>query len=91
MTVRRVLWVAVGAVAGVTAVRVISRKVAKVSPEALGGVLGRAAETWQDLTATVRESMAEREIELRSALGIRDGEAGPESAAEEPGTTPYEF
>ena len=79
---RRLLWVAVGAAVGVLAVRVISRKVAQLSPDAMGGVLGQAAETWQDLAATVREAMAEREIELRNALGMDAGGATSDSPHE---------
>jgi hypothetical protein len=73
--VRRLFYVALGATVGVLVVRRISTAAAKWTPEGIAGQAGglgdRVAEWW----AVVQESAAERELELREALGIDgDGE-----------------
>jgi hypothetical protein len=71
--VRRIFYIAFGATIGVLAVRRITAAAAKWTPEGLAGqasgVGGRISEWW----AVVQESAAERELELREALGI-DGD-----------------
>ena len=70
---RRLFYVAFGATVGVLVVRRVSNAAAKWTPEGLAGqasgVGGRVAEWW----AVVQEGAAEREVELREALGI-DGD-----------------
>lgn len=67
---RRLFYVAFGATVGVLAVRRVSQAAQKWTPEGLAGQAsgmgGRIAEWW----AIVQESAAEREVELRQALGI---------------------
>jgi hypothetical protein len=71
--VKRLFYIAFGATVGVLAVRRITSAAAKWTPEGLAGqasgVGGRVAEWW----AVVQASAAERELELREALGI-DGD-----------------
>lgn len=70
---KRLFYIAFGATAGILLVRRITSTAAKWTPEGLAGqasgVGGRLAEWW----AVVQESAAERELELREALGI-DGD-----------------
>ncbi len=73
MTVRRLFWVALGATAGVLVVRKLSRTAEAYTPEGLGRSLSSAAEALRDLADAVREGMAEREQELRVALGVDTG------------------
>jgi hypothetical protein len=65
-----VFYVAFGATVGILAVRRVSQAAQKWTPEGLAGqasgVGGRISEWW----AIVQESAAEREVELREALGI---------------------
>lgn len=71
---RRLFYVAFGATVGVLAVRRVSQAAQKWTPEGLAGQAsgmgGRIAEWW----AIVQESAAEREVELREALGIDEPE-----------------
>jgi hypothetical protein len=70
--VRRLFYVAFGATVGVLAVRRVSQAAQKWTPEGLAGQAsgmgGRLAEWW----SIVQASAAEREVELRQALGIDD-------------------
>lgn len=99
---RRVVWVAVGAVVGVVAVRTISRKLGRLSPESLPPLAGQALESWHEFGRTVREAMSERETDLRQALGITGAPAAGEytwdpaprgraGRAEPEPDLPYEF
>jgi hypothetical protein len=67
-----VFYVAFGATVGVLAVRRVSQAAQKWTPEGIAGQAsgmgGRVAEWW----AIVQASAAEREVELRQALGIDD-------------------
>ncbi|MFN8081857.1 MAG: hypothetical protein U0Q19_20035 [Kineosporiaceae bacterium] len=65
--IRRLFWVLLGAALGVYAVR-------RLSALAAGGALGERAREFGDL---VREGMAEREAELRVALGVDDSADAP--------------
>lgn len=60
--IRRLFWVLLGAALGVYAVR-------RLGALASGGALGERAREFGDV---VREGMAEREAELRVALGVDD-------------------
>lgn len=67
---RRLFWVAVGATAGVYAVRKVKRTVYAYTP---AGLTERAVgwrEAAGDFAAEVRVRMAEREAELRAAMGV---------------------
>lgn len=74
---RRLFWVAFGAVVGVLVVRRVSDAAAKWTPEGLaiqaGGVQERLGDWWQ----IVKAGAAARERELREALGIDDESEHP--------------
>ncbi|MGI8458115.1 MAG: DUF6167 family protein [Propionibacteriaceae bacterium] len=75
---RRVVWFAVGAGVGVYALVKVRHYVAKASPQALvghasGRVKGTAlslGESAREFVEVVRARMAERETELRDAVGL---------------------
>lgn len=66
---RRLFYISLGAAAGVVAVRRVARLASALSPESMAGALVASVEGF---LADVREGMAERENELRGALGIDD-------------------
>lgn len=68
--VRRVFWVALGASAGVIAARRLRRLADAATPQAIGGAMVAAA---RGFLVEVRSGMAEREAELRTALGLDGG------------------
>jgi hypothetical protein len=71
---KRVFWIALGATAGVLVVRKLTRTARSYTP---AGVADRAQGLGASLryfADEVRAGMAEREIELRDALGIDDGD-----------------
>jgi hypothetical protein len=80
---RRVFWLAVGAAAGVYAVRRIERARESLTPEQLAGRAGeRAAAAGgaaRSFVAEVRAATRRRDAELREALGI-DGSGVPTGA-----------
>ena len=80
---RRLFWVAVGAAAGVYAVRKVQKTMHAYSP---GGLAERATgvgASWQAFTDEVRRNAAEREAQLREALGMEPADpAAPLSPAE---------
>ena len=69
---RRLFYVALGATAGVLLVRKVSAVANKWTPQGMaaqaGGLGGQLAAWWAD----VQEFAAEREAELREALGLED-------------------
>ena len=85
---RRLFWIAAGAAAGVYAVRRLQRTAesltASLTPQGIAGSLSAAvaelATAVREFSDDVRAAMAEREIELREALGLGDDEP----AAHEP-------
>jgi hypothetical protein len=64
---RRVFYIAMGATVGVLVVRRVSAAAEQWQPDNLAHRLTVAVE---DFLADVRESMAEREDELRTSLGL---------------------
>jgi hypothetical protein len=77
--VRRLFYVALGATAGVLIVRRVTAAANRWTPEGIaaqaGGAGDRVAAWWAD----VQEFAAQREVELRDALGLEDvgyGETG---------------
>ncbi len=79
---RRLFWVAVGAAAGVYAVRKVQKTLHAYSP---GGLAERATDAGAGLRAfvdEVRDGMAQREAELREALGMEPAHDQPLSPAE---------
>jgi hypothetical protein len=70
---RRVFWMVVGAGITIYVVRRVDRALDAASPEGIGRSLSAAVDALRDLTVEVREAMAEREQELRVALGVEPG------------------
>lgn len=70
---RRLFWVAVGATAGVYAVRKVKRTVYAYTPAGLAERAVGWREAAGDFATEVRTRMAEREAELRAAMGV-DGD-----------------
>jgi hypothetical protein len=74
---RRVFWVALGATAGVLVVRKLSKVAQAYTPsgmaQGVSGGLSDLADGLREMAEAVREGMAEREAELRYALGIDTG------------------
>jgi hypothetical protein len=74
---RRLFWVALGATVGALVVRKITKAAHSYSPsgmaEGLSGGLSDLGEGLREMAEAVREGMAERETELRLALGIDTG------------------
>ena len=69
---RRLFWVAVGAAAGVYAVRKVQKTLHSYSPSGLAERAGGLGETVRLFAEEVRDRAAEREAELRDALGLTD-------------------
>jgi Family of unknown function (DUF6167) len=80
--VRRLFWVALGATVGVIVVRRVSRAAEGYTPEGIGRSLTAAVDALRELADDVRAGMAEREQELRVALGVEAGTMDAESVAE---------
>jgi hypothetical protein len=80
----RLFWIAVGAGAGVYAVRKLTKTVEQYTPAAMGDSLSSSlasvGEGLREVAAVIREGMAEREQELRLALGVDAGTIDPQTA-----------
>jgi len=72
--VRRLFWVALGATVGVLVVRKVSQAADAYTPEGVARSLSSVADALREAVAVVREGMAEREAELRLALGVDTGQ-----------------
>ncbi len=72
---RRLFWLALGASAGVYAVRKLSKAAEAYTPAGVAASLSDLGQGLRELAEAVREGMAEREEELRLALGIDTGTA----------------
>jgi hypothetical protein len=89
---RRLFWVALGATLGVLVVHKVTKTAQAYSPSGVAqGVtasLSDLGEGLREMAEVVREGMAQREAELRYALGIDTGtlpggrELSPEAARE---------
>jgi hypothetical protein len=80
---------AVGATVAVVVVRRVNRAFDAASPEGIGRALTAAVDSIRDLVDDVREAMAEREQELRVALGVEPGTMDPEGAPADDGRSPH--
>ncbi len=86
---RRLFWVALGATLGVLVVHKVTKVAKAYSPEgmaqSLSGGLSDLGEGLREMAGAVREGMAERESELRHALGVDTGTLpdGREMSAEQ--------
>lgn len=65
----RIFYIALGAAAGVVAVRQAARAAAALTPTSMAGSLVQSV---REFAADVSEAMAEREEEIRAALGLDD-------------------
>lgn len=74
---RRLFWIALGATLGVLVVHKVTKTAQSYSPsgmaQGLSTGLSDLGEGLREMAETVREGMAERETELRHALGIDTG------------------
>ena len=71
---RRLFYVAFGATAGVLVVRRVSKAANKWTPEGIAAQAGGAGERIAEWWAEVKVLAAQREAELREALGLDDTE-----------------
>ena len=71
----RLFWVALGAAAGVYAVRRVTKAAEAYTPTGVAHGLSDFADGLRELADAVHEGMSEREEELRLALGIDAGTA----------------
>ncbi len=77
---RRVFWIALGATAGVLVVRKLTRTAESYTPEGVARGLAGLGEGLREMAQVVRESMDQRDAELRLALGIDEGAIDPAQA-----------
>lgn len=66
---RRLFWLGLGAAAGVLVVRRVTRAAQSYTPEGVARSIAGLGDGLREMAAVVREGMAERESELRAALG----------------------
>ena len=69
----RLFWAALGAAAGVYAVRKVTKAAEAYTPTGVAHGLSDFADGLRELADAVREGMSEREEQLRLALGIDAG------------------
>lgn len=77
---RRVFWIALGATAGVLVVRKVTKAAEAYTPAGMSRSIASLGEGLRELADAVREGMAEREEELRIALGVDTGTLDAEAA-----------
>ncbi len=68
--IRRVFWLAAGVTIGVVAVRKVSQAKSNLGPEGLNRAVGQISDSIADFADALRSAMAERENDLRAALGV---------------------
>jgi hypothetical protein len=78
--VRRLFWIALGATLGVLLFRKVNKTLEAYTPAGVGKSLGSVGDGLRELADVIREGMAEREEELRVALGVDAGTLTPEAA-----------
>ena len=81
---KRLFWIALGATAGILVARKLTQTARNLTPEGaadrVSGALGNLGEAVREFAEDVRVGMAERDAELREALGIADNGAGRHDA-----------
>jgi hypothetical protein len=77
---RRLFWIAFGATIGVLLVRKVAKTVEQYTPAGMGRSLASVGAGLREVADVIREGMAEREQELRAALGVDAGTLDPEAA-----------
>ena len=82
---RRLFWIALGAAAGVLVARRLTKAARQLTPdgaaERVSGAVGGLTQAVREFADDVRAGMAERDIELREALGIAENDAAREADA----------
>lgn len=78
--VRRLFWTTLGATVGVVVVRKLTRTAQSYTPEGVAQGLAGLGDGLREMAAVVREAMAQRDAELRLALGIDEGVVDPQAA-----------
>jgi F0F1-type ATP synthase membrane subunit a len=68
--VKRIFWFVIGTAVGIYAVTRLKKKAKVLAPESLQASVEKMATAIRHFGDEVREGMAERETELRDALGI---------------------
>lgn len=74
---KRILWLIIGIAVGVYAVTRLKKRAQVLAPESLQESAAKVAAAIRHFGDEVREGMAERETELRDALGIDTNSAMP--------------
>ncbi len=77
---RRLFWLGLGATVGILVVRKVNQTVEAYSPAGVSRSLSSVGDGLRELADVVREGMAEREAELRVALGVDAGALDPQDA-----------
>ena len=76
---RRLFWLGVGLALGALVFRKLNQAAQRMTPNSMaksvGSALAELTEAVQDFAADVRESMREREMELREGAGLDAGDA----------------
>jgi len=67
---KKIFWLGVGITIGVIAARKLAAAKGAIGPEGLNRAVGRAADSVHDFADALRDNMATREGELRTALGL---------------------
>ena len=67
---KRLIWFVIGTAVGIYAVTRLKKKAQVLAPESLQASVEKMASAIRDFGDEVRAGMAERETELRDALGI---------------------
>jgi hypothetical protein len=82
--VKRVFYVALGATVGILVVRKVQKTAKSYTPAGLGDRASGLGSSLRYFADEVRAGMAEREIELRDALGLDDArhDLPPDQAAD---------
>jgi hypothetical protein len=78
--VRRIFWLGLGVTVGVLGVRKVNKTIEQYSPAGVGRSLSSVGDGLRELAEVIREGMAEREEELRVALGVDAGTLDPQAA-----------
>ncbi|MFG1819909.1 DUF6167 family protein [Kribbella sp. NPDC049174] len=74
---KRIFWLIIGIAVGVYAVTRLKKRAQVLAPESLQDSAAKVAAAIRHFGDEVREGMAERETELRDALGIDTNSAMP--------------
>jgi adenylosuccinate lyase len=81
---RRLFWLGIGLALGALVFRKLNQTAQRLTPrnmaQSTGSALAELTQAVQDFAAEVRESMREREVELREGAGLDAGDVAPAGA-----------